>query len=376
MGGRKFIMTRILEKETLLDRNVNFLFGSGASMPYIPTFSTHIKKAPLSQDYADFEDILTKYPTLTDAHKHLVYFWYYHKIIKYTYLSAAHTVSPPPNYTSTYSSYLEYIQKIYNLLERKNNHTPRRVNIFTTNYDLFFEHAIDATQKSHRLILNDGGNGTIKRTLNISNFHKATLHQGTDDRYSYEIPTINLIKMHGSVSWYETDNQIGIFYPFAPYPFQNDYSLLYNSFFTGDNFLPYIKNVDELSAIIISPELTIALNNFYLEYQNIQIINPTKEKFSETVFKQHYYQSLRLLSQELERPQTILVCFGFSFSDEHIREIIQRSLSNPELHIYIYAYSHDTQFEPFLERASNVTIIRPDETYKISFEEFNKQVLR
>ncbi|EEG9979650.1 hypothetical protein G3J34_000937, partial [Salmonella enterica] len=73
--------------------------------------------------------------------------------------------------------------------------------------------------------------------------------------------------------------------------------------------------------------------------------NPTKAKFEETVFQQHYYQSLRLLSYELEKPQTVLICFGFSFKDEHIREIISRSLSNPSLIVYVFCYKHESKSE-------------------------------
>lgn len=371
-------MTNTLNKKDLLDKNVNFLFGSGASAPYIPTFMTSLTDAATGKKLS-FEDLLSGYKYTSAAHSHLIYYWYYIKIITKTYVLSDVAPPPPPapyHFSNVNSSYTTFIHNINDLLKRKNNHIPRRANIFTTNYDLFFERSINEFQQKHQLILNDGGSGIINRTLNISNFHRATMHQGTDDRYSYEIPTVNLIKMHGSVSWKKQHNLISVDYSLLAE--QSGVSPLYQYAFPDsntDNLLSH-STVQAIQNLIIPPDIVITLQNFYNSYQKLAIVNPTKEKFSETVFQQHYYQSLRLLSQELERPQTVLICFGFSFADEHISEIIQRSLSNPELHIYIYAYSHDTQFAPFLKNANNVTIIRPDEHSKIPFDEFNKRVFR
>lgn len=43
------------------------------------------------------------------------------------------------------------------------------------------------------------------------------------------------------------------------------------------------------------------LNDFKKCYDSLPIVSPTKKKFSETVFEQHYYQMLRMLSFELEK---------------------------------------------------------------------------
>src|SRR5260221_9249952 len=48
------------------------------------------------------------------------------------------------------------------------------------------------------------------------------------------------------------------------------------------------------------------------------LFRSTKWKFHETVYEEHYYQMLRLLSYELEKPNAVLITFGFSFADEHI----------------------------------------------------------
>ena len=43
------------------------------------------------------------------------------------------------------------------------------------------------------------------------------------------------------------------------------------------------------------------IESFILKYHNLQVVNPTKEKFRETVFQQNYYQMIRMLSFELEK---------------------------------------------------------------------------
>lgn len=91
------------------------------------------------------------------------------------------------------------------------------------------------------------------------------------------------------------------------------------------------KNNDNL-------DLECSLNDFEMDYKRLQVVNPTKDKFRETVFQQNYYQLLRMLSFELEKRDSILIIFGFSFADEHILEIIRRSIINPYLKVFVICY--------------------------------------
>ncbi len=103
-------------------------------------------------------------------------------------------------------------------------------------------------------------------------------------------------------------------------------------------------------------------------------IHPTKWKFYETVFEEAYYQILRHLSFELERPNTVLITFGFSFADEHILHLVQRSLSNPSLTVYVSCYN-ETEVSEMQEKFKgykNVKYISIDED--LNFYRFNKYV--
>jgi len=83
-----------------------------------------------------------------------------------------------------------------------------------------------------------------------------------------------------------------------------------------------------------------SLATFVSAYEEILIVNPTKEKFKHTLLNYTYYELLRIFSNELEKDNSVLFVLGFSFADEHIREITLRAAnSNPTLVVYVIAYS-------------------------------------
>ena len=56
----------------------------------------------------------------------------------------------------------------------------------------------------------------------------------------------------------------------------------------------------------------------------------------------NYYDQIRMFANELERQNTLLIAFGFSFADEHILQIIGRALvSNPTLTLLVFPYCED-----------------------------------
>lgn len=111
---------------------------------------------------------------------------------------------------------------------------------------------------------------------------------------------------------------------------------------------------------------------FYESYKNLAIINPNKWKFHETVFEQHYYQQLRNLSYSLEKENTILIVFGFSFADEHIREINKRSLSNQTLYVYIICYDKNEKekISEYFKGSKNIKYL-PDKDFSDDGKEIN-----
>ena len=104
-------------------------------------------------------------------------------------------------------------------------------------------------------------------------------------------------------------------------------------------------------------------------------MNPTKEKFSDTLLNKNYYELLRIFSNELEKENSLLVVNGFSFRDEHILDLVKRSMVNPSLKILVFAYQ-ETEIVNFQKlfgevKNNNITYIALDGE-KLSLDYFNQ----
>ena len=239
---------------------------------------------------------------------------------------------------SGYNSLVKNIEKILN--ERRTNLLPKQVNIFTTNYDLFVEDSLDGFDS---ISLNDGFNripslsGEFKFSTNT--FFNSTFNNGNLYSYKVELPTINLFKMHGSMSWEFKDKEI---------------------IFSIPNRAPLTPGAD--SAAMDSYNRSHAL------------ILPRKHKFEETVLQHVYYDLLRLYANELDKENTTLLAFGFSFADEHISEITQRALKNPTLKIVIFAFDDAAKdgFVTLFDAFHNVDVISTGNAKFLNFEKLNE----
>ncbi|WP_226655866.1 SIR2 family protein [Pseudalkalibacillus hwajinpoensis] len=344
----------------ITEKNVNFLIGSGASVPYFPSLG-NIEKVLTEREY-------------NPSVRQLIYLHYFNQVIDKNLDLIDDSVQCEYQVTTKYRL---FIRGLVNTLNYRNTRiSPKRANVFTTNYDMFFERAIDYEQRGNpSLILNDGGNGYFLRTLSSENFHKTVSRNGAFDNYHKELPTINLIKCHGSVNWIssllESQQTIEI---------RNDLKLIKQirneaqKVNIGDDEKKLIEDYlwaeeyDEgldIGIHEIAEMNLISLDRFFHKYEQLMIINPEKSKFKNTVLDEHYYSMLRLLSYELEKDQTILIVFGFSFADEHIRNLIKRSFHNPELRIYIFVYRNGIRKEIMqllnCQFQRNVVIIEPTE---------------
>ena len=114
-------------------------------------------------------------------------------------------------------------------------------------------------------------------------------------------------------------------------------------------------------------------------FKEFVLIFPEKNKFENTLYQEFYYQNLRQLSYELEKQNSILIVFGFSFADEHIAEIVKRACNNPTLNIYIFCYKKNTQEEilaklNFEKFPNNIKAILPEDNGNIDFNVFLKKL--
>lgn len=427
-------------------KNINFLIGAGASAGVYNTLDI--------KGYLSFEDLISS-TDWTKLQKRVLYLYFYKEVVKPMFEIEKEinntTQDKQSVFAKVFQNYKDFIEKLYIFLQNESNDRPRKINIFTTNYDLFFEYAYDKVSSNFPLsIFNDGSKGIFNKVVDVNYFNFNTRQSGITDKYEYSVPTINLLKLHGSISWVvdkkskntksknciNSNNKEKIFenlkvkcglkkleeiFNIFSLKEKEKFCSLINDFkntkpletFLKKEELEIINKVKEINKSLYEKKVSTIikdeflkleifkkneklkneieksnnfkenfqkyaiklfknigifkkvleiepikellktkiqqnnsewkiveeeLNEFYENYENISIVNPDKGKFSRTLFQQNYFEFLRFFNYELEKPQTILIVFGFSFQDEHIRDIVERVLYNKELLVLAIAY--------------------------------------
>lgn len=306
--------------------NINFLIGSGASYPAIAS-AGNVEQEIASLFEADDED--TAYLKLYD----------FLAGIQDPTNKLIAGVADPNNATvvENYTEYLGIIEAI--LSERRTSLLPKQATIFTTNYDLFIE---QASCPFSAMRLNDGFSRvpslTGRSEYSSRTFFTTTSSTGNLYNYKVDIPCINLMKLHGSLSW-KKDGE----------------SILF--LVTSTPLLPAGKTPAQVKAFV----------------DGYAVVLPEAKKFHTTLMDSTYYELLRIYANELDREGTLLVSFGFSFGDSHILGITRRALKNPTLKLVAFAFN-DADRETYVKRFdgfNNVDIIAPGALTNIDFAKFN-----
>lgn len=190
--------------------------------------------------------------------------------------------------------YISFMREVINLMNRMNSRqNPKNINIFTTNYDLFIEDALDKVSKTETFVINDGARGYFRRVLDSSSFNRTVSYRGPSNNYVDEIPSISLIKPHGSVNWEKIERD----------------------------------NIEIKTEVVDTPV----------------IVKPDGREPRVTFERNYFHDMLRIFQIELDKPQSVLFVVGFSFQDRHIVKMMQRALRNKELNVYIFCYSNNTE---------------------------------
>lgn len=256
---------RVIVKELrklMITKQLNFLIGSGVSA----------KSIGLMGDFEDNDQLEAKVKAVSE------------KI-----LSDEYEFPCDRDIQENLNDYVRFLKSVIDVINLSNSRqTPKSVNLFTTNYDLYIEKAVDKLIGTNRFVFNDGANGYFKRILESSNYNRVVSYKGLNDNYISEIPSISLIKPHGSMNWTEKDG-----------------------------------------AIIIENKVV----------ERPKIVRPTGGEEKDTYLDNHYYEMLRVFQLELDKPQSVLVTIGFSFQDKHIGKMVKRALKNPELLVIVFGYS-------------------------------------
>lgn len=180
--------------------------------------------------------------------------------------------------------------------------TRERLQLFTTNYDRFIEAGADVA--GLRLI--DRFVGTLAPVFRASRLD-VDLHYnppGIRGEPRYLEGVARFSKLHGSVDWLDCGDAIRrIGLPFG-----------------AENVSPYLaapglNGADEMRVMIYP--------------------NAAKDRET-TVYP--YVELFRDFAASICRPNSTVVCYGYSFGDEHINRIIEDMLTIPSAHLVIIAY--------------------------------------
>lgn len=358
-------------KNTIQDCNLNFLIGSGLSVPYFSTLG-------------NIELLLTELnenTTLTVEEKEIIRVSilgkYYDSVISQnpTIVDDTKVTADKTLVMDNYKEFLVLLNTI--VLKRKSSILNKQVNLFTTNIDVFIEKALEVTQLEY----NDGFYGRFNPVFSLTNFKKSLFKKSLHYDNTSEIPVFNLLKVHGSLTWKSENEKIvySELKEIEEIKFQWDaVKTKVIDFTTSDKLDHFITEVATMTH-------DNTFNDFLVAYDKLAVVNPTKEKFQDTILNLHYYELLRVLSNELEKENTILFILGFSLADEHIREIILRAAnSNPTLAIKVFAY--DSSAKAVIEgnvkkgnttiRYNNIDFIEPEAPDNYDFKTINANIFK
>lgn len=159
--------------------------------------------------------------------------------------------------------------------------------VFTTNYDLFSERAMDRLGLPYA----NGFSGVVERRFNPATFRYALAEQLdiSNRKWSAVDGFVYLCKLHGSISWTEDDH--GLF------PIRE----------TWPQTAP--------SKVMIFPTPA---------KQNSSLGSPYSDLFRE-------FQS------RVVREQSVLITTGYAFGDEHLNNIIYQALTIPTFRLIVFA---------------------------------------
>lgn len=189
------------------------------------------------------------------------------------------------------SELLEVYKTFYKKLLTRNSTLPR-LNIFTTNYDLYSERAMDSLGIHYA----NGFTGGISKYFNptIFNYALAEKMDLSQSKWNVIDNFFYLYKIHGSVNWVENDDEGKLF---------------------------KIQEIQDPTFNTLKDKETVMIHPTPLKY-NASLGSPYSDLFRE-------------FQKKLMQNNNILVAIGYSFSDEHINNLIFQAFTIPSFRLII-----------------------------------------
>jgi hypothetical protein len=324
-----------LQPRMAANLHINFLIGSGSSLPCIPTMKTtfedYIMLAP-----EKFDQLFSKYTDgqSEDAAKNIELFltWLGNRVAGLSPLElrgedeikqeltddlvksirngmiaglkieqAQDASHDREVLTTTFQCYEDFIRRIAKLRESANDQYDT-VNLFTTNYDLFLESALDRLDYAYT----DGFQPKLKPEFNISEYSRRPVDVARRfrDKWSIVRPFFRVYKLHGSLNWHKQGHKI-------------------------------IRVAE-------------------WEDNDAMVIAPTTSKYADSQGTP-YSDLFRELSVELLKPDSVLLINGFSFGDEHISDLLIQALGRADFQLIAFVDDKLSSVQAFMSKVSGNT---------------------
>ncbi len=302
-------------------KNLSFLLGSGCSsfckedtQVGIPTM------APLAKDFyenvltpkekTDLKDKLNLDITNDNFTKNLEYFLGSLHSIEYFYESIEQNGENKKLVVGSIKKVKEFLiesmlnekdnkddslNKLYENFYRKllyRNANLPKPNIFTTNYDLYSETALDKLGIHYV----NGFSGGIKKYFNptIFNYALAERMDLSQGKWSVIDNFFYLYKIHGSINWIQDEKESKLF---------------------------KVREIQETSFESLKKMETVMIHPTPLK-QNASLGSPYSDLFRE-------------FQKKLMQNNNVLVSIGYSFSDEHINNLIYQAFTIPSFRLIV-----------------------------------------
>ncbi|WP_417558780.1 SIR2 family protein [Mesoflavibacter zeaxanthinifaciens] len=186
---------------------------------------------------------------------------------------------------------VELYKSFYRKLLYRNSNLPKP-NIFTTNYDLYNEIALDKLGIHYV----NGFSGGIQKYFNptIFNYALAEKMDLSQSKWSVIDNFVYLYKIHGSLNWVQADE---------------------------DSKLFRVREIQETS-----------YDN--LQKQEVIMIHPTPLKQNASMGSP-YSDLFREFQKKLMQNNNVLIALGYSFNDEHINNLIYQAFTIPSFRLIV-----------------------------------------
>ncbi len=176
---------------------------------------------------------------------------------------------------------LKYHEELLRRILLRSTTLPR-AKVFTLNYDLLLERALDNLGVHYF----DGFLGTITRTMRTESYHYDLYYPGetTEGRVSRVDRVLHLYKLHGSINWRRRASP------------------------AGDVVISHTEPAEA-------------------EYGDVMIY-PSPLKVTE-MNGYPYSEMFRHFSTHIHQPQSVLIVVGYAFQDNHVNRLIYQALTIP-----------------------------------------------